>query len=267
MKLTAPKGKLLNHPLSAIRYPCSRRVRWSCWVALRKATHSTPARKVSHCRDTNAAVHRPQEPVKEEPGNAKAQAHCWPTRWCRRRDSRPYIEVQKAKELGAPATRCCWRTARLDGGPQRVHAALEKCKPDGAPDSAQADLQISYGRALLGLERAAGREAAVRSRAGRQTEQPRRAARLARATTPIEGLPAPRRVWTRPSADIQKAPVLDGNGRPSTRRRVIARLSRLTRSARERRQERWRTADGLGAWPSRRSPGKVKEANGDGRAA
>ena len=221
MKSNEPQGKLV---ISAIRYPlsasCSRRARDAACAPKGDALYAR-AEKSLGSGEIDAAIIDLKNLVKDEPGNAKARALLANALVQNGDISAAAIEVQKAKELGAPAghaagaatARCMVARSEFDAGDRgRAGPTVRRRRQGGACRS--------HGRALFALS---GRPKPSRTSRPRWPPGPtvsRRCSACASATYALDGLPAAKAFMDKASPAIQKrSTLLDGRRRHQQRRR------------------------------------------------
>jgi putative PEP-CTERM system TPR-repeat lipoprotein len=202
---TMSKGMNSLYPPSAIRYPLIA----ACALAIVACAPKgdalyARAEKSLGSGEVNAAIIDLKNLVKDEPGNAKARALLANALVQNGEISAAAIEVQKAKELGAPADTLLLADCAVMVARSEFTQVLEKCKPDGAPDSARAQLQIDYGRALLGLERAAEAKPQFEAALATRPDSLEALLGVASVTYALEGLPAAKALMDKASPAIQK---------------------------------------------------------------
>lgn len=105
--------------------------------------------------DARAAVIDLKNLVESEPQNARARALLARALLATFERSAAEIELQKARDLGAPASVTLLPDCQLRAVKNEFEQVLEQCRPQaGAPED-QVELMIVQGAALLGLDRAA----------------------------------------------------------------------------------------------------------------
>ncbi len=105
--------------------------------------------------EARAAVIDLKDLVDTEPQNARARALLGQALVESGDIQAGAIEIQKAKDLGAPKDMIIVPECRVLLAKSEFDKVLSQCKPDAAPASAKVEMQVAQGRALLGLDRAA----------------------------------------------------------------------------------------------------------------
>ena len=154
--------------------------------------------------EINAAVIDLKNLVKDEPQNGKARALLAAALVQGGDIGGAAIEIQKAKDLGAPAESLLVPECRVMVAKSEFEQALEKCKPEGTTGNVKTEMQIAQGRALLGLERAAEAKPQFEAAHAADANNLEALLGLAGATYALEGLPAAKAVMEKASPDIQK---------------------------------------------------------------
>lgn len=105
--------------------------------------------------DASAALIDLKNLVQAEPDNARARALLAQALLATGDVTAGELEIQKAKELGAPMDLVRVSSCRVLIARARFEQALAECKPEKGTPAQQIDLQVGTGNALLGLNRAA----------------------------------------------------------------------------------------------------------------
>ena len=105
--------------------------------------------------EARAAVIDLKNLVNTEPQNAKARALLAQALVESGDIQAGAIEIQKAKDLGAPADMIIVPECRVMLAKSEFDKVLSQCKPEAVPADAKFEMQVAQGRALLGLDRAA----------------------------------------------------------------------------------------------------------------
>ena len=144
--------------------------------------------------DTRAAVIDLKNLVESEPQNAKARALLALALVRGGELGAGAIELQKARELGAPADLIIVPQCRVLLSKGEFAKVLEQCKPQSAPEGDKVEMLIAQGGALLGLERTEEAKAQFEAALAAQPDNLDARMGLAGATFKLDGSAAARAV-------------------------------------------------------------------------
>ena len=154
--------------------------------------------------DVRAAVIDLKNLVQEEPTNGKARALLADALVRSGDVSGAAIELQKAKDAGAPKDLILLPECRVLIAQNQYDKVLAQCQPDAVPAAAKFEMQIAQGQALLGLERAADAKAQFEAALKDRPNSLDALLGLAQASYALDGLPAAKAVLEKAPAEIKK---------------------------------------------------------------
>lgn len=156
--------------------------------------------------EPRAAVIDLKNLVKSEPENARARALLAQALIDSGEFGAGEIELQKAKDLGAPKELLLVPQCRVLVSKGDYAAALEQCDPDAAPADAKVRMLISQGAALAGLDRPAEAKVKFQKALATQPDNLDALLGLASATYKSEGMAAAQAVLDGASEAIKQRP-------------------------------------------------------------